>query len=642
MYHAGNLLAPGGPLVLSARLQLAALWLAQTARIVADWTLRLLVIRKLVGADETAIRDAWHQATAVYIAPFILLAPFNGALSNAFAKRWVLVFSAVGYLGAALVLVGADLPWLVCLGLAATGMAVFSPTRYALLPAAARDTRFSLSFVNGLIEMGGAAAIVVGLILGQEASALALCLVFGVIGLAASLPVHFASDVRREETPGRAMSGFFRDASVVWRDPAARWPMLGLAAFLAVITAGSGAVLLQALDRQAHGQQEFLVPGMLLVTAGVAAGALLAGLQGHIRRGLGLVPLGALGLVIGLTWAALVEDPRWPCLLMGLMGGIVSVPLRAAYQNSVPADARGNAMAISNAVNYVFSAALALLLVLLVRLNVLLTLSAQLTFLTAVAALGVSLAFRVLLRQVLEQVLELLIWPIYRIKGHGPGLAVFPLRGPVLIVANHAAWFDPLWMAKVTPRGVFPMMTSVFFDLPVLHFLMVNIVHAIRVPAFVYRREAPELKDAVAVLDRGQALLIFPEGMMRRKEDRLLRQFGQGVWHILRDRPDTPIICCWIEGGWGSFMSYKGGPPTKNKRMDFWRHIDIAVNEPEKIDPKLLDDHRTTRAFLMRRCLEARKHLGLEVPVEQAVCEEEEELIHEKHENSRKEDREHS
>ena len=61
--------------------------------------------------------------------------------------------------------------------------------------------------------------------------------------------------------------------------------------------------------------------------------------------------------------------------------------------------------------------------------------------------------------------------------------------GPLLVVANHAAWLDTLWLAKVLPRRLTPMMTSVFYDLPGMRFLMRHVAGAIRVQASTFRRE---------------------------------------------------------------------------------------------------------------------------------------------------------
>ncbi|HBI41658.1 MAG TPA: hypothetical protein DDY78_02230 [Planctomycetales bacterium] len=93
--------------------------------------------------------------------------------------------------------------------------------------------------------------------------------------------------------------------------------------------------------------------------------------------------------------------------------------------------------------------------------------------------------------------------------------------------------------------------------------------------------------------------------------------FGQGVWHILRELPQTPVVVCWIEGGWGSFASYRGGPPMKHKSLDRRRHIDIAVSEPRVLDAAVLADHRTARAALRQACLDCRDWLGLPVPEEE-------------------------
>jgi 1-acyl-sn-glycerol-3-phosphate acyltransferase len=141
---------------------------------------------------------------------------------------------------------------------------------------------------------------------------------------------------------------------------------------------------------------------------------------------------------------------------------------------------------------------------------------------------------------------------------------------------------------------------------------MRHVYDTIRVPEAPYRREAPELHEAVVALDRGACVVLFPEGYLRRKEELPLRRFGRGVWQILADRPATPVFACWIDGGWGSYFSYKGGPPTKNKRLDFWRPIRIGVVGPFTLEPALLIDHMATRTFLMEQVNSARTPLGLE------------------------------
>ena len=72
--------------------------------------------------------------------------------------------------------------------------------------------------------------------------------------------------------------------------------------------------------------------------------------------------LGVTGVVAALAWAMWSSDLTWPCLLLGIMGGLVSVPFRANYQADVPADTRGNAMAVLNTIYYLLATGLSLLL----------------------------------------------------------------------------------------------------------------------------------------------------------------------------------------------------------------------------------------------------------------------------------------
>jgi hypothetical protein len=106
-------------------------------------------------------------------------------------------------------------------------------------------------------------------------------------------------------------------------------------------------------------------------------------------------------------------------------------------------------------------------------------------------------------------------------------------------------------------------------------------------------------------------VIIFPEGFLRRKDEHTLRRFGRGVWEILKARPDTPVLACWIEGAWGSWASYHNGPPTKNKKPDFRRPIGVGLSEPVAVKPEVLANHLQTRLALMNMVLAARGHLGL-------------------------------
>jgi 1-acyl-sn-glycerol-3-phosphate acyltransferase len=214
-----------------------------------------------------------------------------------------------------------------------------------------------------------------------------------------------------------------------------------------------------------------------------------------------------------------------------------------------------------------------------------------------------------LFRETLELIAASALWPVYRIRCRGPGIAYFPLYGPVIVIANHAAFFDPCWLGKIVPRRITPMMTSAFYDVPILHWLMKRVIRAIRVQESSYRYEVPELKEALVRLDEGECLVIFPEGNLRREDSKLLRRFGQGIWHILRERPLTPVVPCWIDGNWGSFFSHWHGPPMKNKSPDFLRRITVLMAPPLLVPPAVLEEHQQTRQYLMNAVADLRKML---------------------------------
>ena len=235
--------------VIGARVRLGLLWVSQVARVVADWCLRLTTVLALTAAGS---QSGWYLATAAFIAPFMALAPLNGCLSNSLPRRAVLFGASALTLLTLIVFTALGGAWLPCLAVVALGAAVYSPARYAVLPAAAIDSHVPLARVNGVVEMGGAASIVAGIWLGIK-----LCpngvpaylsfdepVVRAILGLnllclVTGLAVAFPSDILRPEALRQAVAGFFRDGGRIMRAPAARLPVLGLAGFQAIVTAGA-------------------------------------------------------------------------------------------------------------------------------------------------------------------------------------------------------------------------------------------------------------------------------------------------------------------------------------------------------------------------------------------------------------------
>jgi 1-acyl-sn-glycerol-3-phosphate acyltransferase len=202
-------------------------------------------------------------------------------------------------------------------------------------------------------------------------------------------------------------------------------------------------------------------------------------------------------------------------------------------------------------------------------------------------------------------------WPLrimYRMRVVAPGLARLPRTGPVLVIANHTAFFDPCWIMIRLPRDLTPVMYGEYFIRPGLHFYMKHIINAIPSGVGTIRRETPELDEAVRRLDRGEGVLIFPEGWVRRKADEGVRRFAQGAWRILRERPTTPVVACWIEGGWGTWTSFAKGRPFKGW-PDFRRRINIGVAAPVVLDAETLGDQHKTRELLREMVIDAKKHV---------------------------------
>ena len=601
------------------RLRIFALCNAVLFRVVAYTSVAVLTIKSLQNGSFTIYKPGALAAWLFLIAvPVILFAPIAGPLAASRGNRFVRIIGSaivVAVLGWATV--NDDVPWLSIAAILSLEAAFFASAYSGVAWPMAKQANLWVVTLQWLVILFAVTGILLvafpisgSTFLEPRAALIASILSFIAIVFVGGSP---------NEPVNLAASGLLRPFMAVVRDTArnglARSGLIGLCVW-SFVTLAALTVLIRTDDTdQPIPETSIFVYSIQRLERSrflwaMAAGVLFSGLNRHPFRHAGYIIFGALMVAAGSIWLRFDDGANAPQIMLGFALGMTLSPLiQLVLNNTTP---KFHGIAASCMIACMSVSAIALAIVVFNLGSDPPTVRAQLlNILIGVTGIAAIASIPVLFRPALEVTGEVILWPFYRVRLIGSAAENLPRHGPCLVIGNHASWFDPLFLCKAMPAPTTPMMTSKFYDLPVLSFLMRRIIGTIRVPDVPYRHEAPELKEAIAALDRGEYVLLFPEGYLRRKEEVPLRRFARGVWKILSDRPTTPVFACWIEGAWGSFTSYRGGPPAKGKRVDLLRLIRIGIVGPITIDAATLDDHMATRKYLMQKVLDAREPLGL-------------------------------
>ncbi len=311
--------------------------------------------------------------------------------------------------------------------------------------------------------------------------------------------------------------------------------------------------------------------GLLLavLVAGLGIGSVLAG---HLSEGkveLGLVPLGAFGILISslLVYVTgtmvdphLSNDPPlsfYLCgsslFLLGVAAGMFNIPLETYMQYRSDPSQRGMILAACNFITFLF---ILLSLGVFYFMRSLLHLSPTAIF--AVTALGTIPVLIYVLRLMPDLtfrfVLYLVSHTFYRLKVHGRENV--PENGGALIVVNHVSFVDGIMMMGACSRIARYIIYADFTRVPILkpfaEMMRVIPIKASEGPRALIK----SLQVAKEALLNGDLVCIFAEGQITRTGQ--LQQFQRGMMKIV-EGTGCPVIPAYLHGLWGSVFSFRGG-----------------------------------------------------------------------------------
>ncbi|XES83541.1 lysophospholipid transporter LplT [Franconibacter pulveris] len=300
----------------------------------------------------------WSQPVLqmVFVAAYILFAPFVGQVADSFAKgRVMMVANSLKLLGAAAIGLGFN-PF-IGYTLVGIGAAAYSPAKYGILGELTTGDR--LVKANGLMESSTIAAILVGSVAGgvladwHIGAALAVCALVYAGAVVANLFIPKLAPAR----PGQSWRftpmtrSFFNACQVLWRNDETRFSLVGTSLFW-----GAGVTLrflLVLWVPVALGITDNATPTYLnaMVAIGIVLGAGAAAKLVTLETVSRCMPAGILIGVAVIAFA--LQQALLPAylllMLIGIFGGFFVVPLNALLQErgkrSVGA---GNAIAVQN------------------------------------------------------------------------------------------------------------------------------------------------------------------------------------------------------------------------------------------------------------------------------------------------------
>ncbi len=559
---------------------------------------------QVAGLGEGALANV---AVALFMLPFFLFSALAGQIADKYDKSMLfrrikllelglMTLAAIAFMTQSYIIV------LVLLFMMGVQSTLFGPVKFSYLPNHL-DTS-ELIAGNALVEAGTYTAIIFGLLLGGVAVSVVpgdqriliiMLLMIALVGYLTSrqIPKTPASDPELKINYN-LWAETWRIVGFARRDRSVFMTVLGISWFWFY-----GTIVLTHVPMYT---KEILVGTEAIATAllvtfaiGVGIGSLLCErLSGH-RIELGLVPFGSIGLSLfaidlyiaqpgpmaapSETFGELVRQPGsirilFDLAMLGVFGGMYSVPLYALMQKRAERKQLSRIIAANNILNSIFMVTATGMAIALLAAG----LSVPELFLT-LALLNAAVAvfiYGLLPEFLMRFIAWIIISVFYRVRLDGADRV--PAKGPAVVVCNHVSFMDAILLAGCLKRPMRFVMYYKIFDIPGLSWFFRQ-TKAIPIAS---ARENETLMNAAfdaidAELEAGNVVCLFPEGGLT--SDGEIQRFRPGIERILERRP-VPVVPVALRRLWGSWFSRRRDGGLRRLPGRLFARVPVSVGMP--------------------------------------------------------------
>ena len=537
----------------------------------SDNILRNLLLSMIVGMNlAKSERETFVSVvTFLFSVPFLILSMPGGWLADRFSKRQITIWTKLMEFGSML-LATAGLAThsltlsLVALTLVASQAALFGPSKYGLLPELLPEK--SLSWGNGVIELGTFLAIIIGTVAGawmgesfsgHEMYAGYVLLGLSVIGFATSLGIDKVPAAAPEK-PFRVniVSDLLAQIGKMRKDRALFLAVLGNAYFWFLGSLLFSTIVIYGPDVLHIGQTK---TGYLnaMLAVGIGIGSMTAGWVSENKIEYGLIPLGSIGMTLtGLALGLMPHGMAGSAALLGMLGfwaGFFAVPVNALIQHKPAEQDKGGIIAAANLLSFVgiaISSGVYFVFTAYIHLDP----RGVIVAASCITAISTAYVLYLLPEWFGRLILFFATRTVYRIRMIGRDN--FPEKTGALLVCNHMSFVDVALLVAATDRPIRFLMYQGIYDHPVVK-PFARMVKAIPISSEQHPREMlHSLKTATDALRNDEIVCIFAEGQITRTGQ--LLPFRRGLERIMKG-VEVPIIPVNLDGVWGSIFSFDRG-----------------------------------------------------------------------------------